>query len=64
MIALLGLFVPMIREQKEMMYEFEEPFVVDDSKFTETFDTDPTPLDEAIRETVAWYRQHHTAADV
>src|ERR671916_2444191 len=33
----LGLFNPALRETIEMLYEFEEPFVVDQSDFTRTF---------------------------
>ena len=33
----IGLFNPGIRETIEMLYEFEEPFIVDDSNFTRTF---------------------------
>lgn len=51
MVTLLGWFSSEIYEQKEMMYEFEQPFVVDHSKFERAFGAEPTPLDSAIRET-------------
>lgn len=54
----LGLFNPNIRELVEMYYEFEEPFIVDHSKFEQTFGHQTTPLAEAIRATVAWFRQN------
>jgi nucleoside-diphosphate-sugar epimerase len=57
----IGLFNPGIRETIEMLYEFEEPFVVDDSKFEQAFGKHATPLEEAIRETVQWYREEHPA---
>jgi len=41
-----------------MMYEFENPFVIDSSKFEQTFGMQATPVREAIQETVAWYRSH------
>lgn len=53
-----GLFVPEARETFEMMYEFDQPFIVDSSKFERTFGMKATPMREAIRETVAWYRSH------
>jgi nucleoside-diphosphate-sugar epimerase len=53
----LGLFNPTIRELVEMLYEFEEPFVVDDSKYIRAFGSGATPLDEALRRTLDWYRQ-------
>jgi len=52
----MGLFDPAMREMVEMLYEFEEPFIVDHSAFTEAFGDHATPLDEAVRETVRWYR--------
>jgi nucleoside-diphosphate-sugar epimerase len=54
----LGLFSPNIRELVEMIYEFEEPFILDHSKFERTFGNRATPLAEAIRTTVAWFRQN------
>lgn len=57
MLTLAGLFSPTIREMGEMLYEFEEPFVVDDSRFRSTFGVEPTPLPEAITATVAWYQK-------
>jgi nucleoside-diphosphate-sugar epimerase len=53
----LGLFNPAIRETIEMLYEFEEPFVVDDSRFERAFGEQATPLREAIQRTVRWYRE-------
>jgi nucleoside-diphosphate-sugar epimerase len=47
---------PMMRALTEMAYEFEEPFIVDTSKFEATFGPSGTPLATAIAETVAWYR--------
>jgi nucleoside-diphosphate-sugar epimerase len=52
----LGLVNPMVRELVEMLYEFEEPFIVDDSAFRATFGGEAAQLPQAIRETVAWYR--------
>ena len=56
----LGLFNPALREIIEMLYEFEEPFVVDHSDFTRTFGDHATPLREAVRETVRWHREHRS----
>jgi nucleoside-diphosphate-sugar epimerase len=50
----IGLFNPGIRETIEMLYEFEEPFVVDHSRFEEAFGEHATPLKEAIGNTVRW----------
>ena len=58
MMALAGIFIPGARETVEMMYEFEKPFVVDSSKFERAFGVKATPIAEAIKATVAWYRAH------
>ena len=52
----LGLVNPMLRELAEISYEFEEPFVLDTSKYESTFGAAGTPLPAAIAATVAWYR--------
>jgi len=58
MMMLGGLFVPEAKETVEMMYEFEQPFIVDSSKFEKIFGMKATPMKEAIKETVTWYRNH------
>ena len=58
MMSIGGLFIPEARESVEMMYEFEKPFIVDSSKFENTFGMRATPIREAIKETVTWYRTH------
>src|ERR1035437_6119377 len=52
----LGLVSPLMRSLAEMAYEFEEPFVLDTTKFESAFGTATTPLATAITDTVAWYR--------
>jgi nucleoside-diphosphate-sugar epimerase len=56
--ALLGLFSPASPEIIEMMYEFEQPFLVDSSKFEKTFGMKATPMKNAVKETVAWFKSH------
>jgi nucleoside-diphosphate-sugar epimerase len=58
MVNVVGLFNANVRELKEMLYEFEEPFVVDDSRFKAAFGGNATPLSEAIEATVEWFRAH------
>jgi nucleoside-diphosphate-sugar epimerase len=57
----LGLFNPGMRETIEMLYEFEEPFVLDDSRFKQEFGDHATLLREAIQRTVRWYREERPA---
>jgi nucleoside-diphosphate-sugar epimerase len=52
----LGLVNPLMRELAEMTYEFEQPFVLDTSKYESTFGDTVTPLATAITDTIAWYR--------
>jgi nucleoside-diphosphate-sugar epimerase len=61
MLKILSLFNPMMRELDEMLYEFEEPFVMDTSKFTEAFGNHATPLPNAIRATVNWFQKNPKA---
>lgn len=58
MLRFAGLFSPPAKELVEMMYEFDQPFVVDSSRFEKTFGMKATPMREAIKETVAWYKAH------
>jgi nucleoside-diphosphate-sugar epimerase len=59
----LGIFNPPLRETIEMLYEFEEPFVVDHSRFERAFGDHATPLKEAVGDTVRWYRGKRRSGD-
>lgn len=61
-LRLAGIFVPEAREMIEMAYEYEEPFLLDSSRAEQAFGLRPTPLEEAVRTTVAWWRDHIRAA--
>ena len=56
LVRMLGLFNPLLREVAEMLYEFNEPFVVDSSKFVQAFGDIATSHHEAVRQTLEWYR--------
>jgi nucleoside-diphosphate-sugar epimerase len=58
MMSIGGLFIPEAKETVEMMYEFEQPFIVDSSKFEKTFDMQAAPMREAVKTTIAWYKSH------
>jgi len=47
----------MMREVKEVLYEFERPFVVDHGKYERVFGSNPTPHREGIERTLQWFRQ-------
>jgi nucleoside-diphosphate-sugar epimerase len=53
----IGLFMPDVRELIEMYYEFDRPFVVDSSAFEKAFNMTPTPIDAALDQTLAWFKE-------
>ena len=53
----LGLVNPMMRGLAEMAYEFEEPFVLDTTKYQAMFGGQTTPLGEAVETTVDSFRR-------
>jgi nucleoside-diphosphate-sugar epimerase len=55
-LSALGLVNPMLRELAEVSYQFDDPFVLDTSKYESVFGAAATPLAAAIAATVAWYR--------
>lgn len=48
----LGVFMPMLRESAEMMYEFDEPFVASSSDFEGAFGWAATSWDDAVAQMV------------
>jgi nucleoside-diphosphate-sugar epimerase len=56
LLRVLGVFNPTVRELDEMLYEFTQPFVVDSTRAQTVLGLAPTPIDEAISATVAWFR--------
>ncbi len=48
LLALLGLANPTIRSARETAYQFERPFVLDDTATRETFGLAPTPWEEML----------------
>ncbi len=56
MLALIGVFKPDVGAVREVLYQSEEPWVVDHSKFERAFGADTTPHPEAIKATLDWFR--------
>lgn len=52
LVTVMSLFQPMMRELKEMLYQFEQPFIVDSSAVTETFGLKPAPMEDSLRLTL------------
>jgi nucleoside-diphosphate-sugar epimerase len=54
--------VPMLRELKDVRYQFTRPYVLDSSAYTTTFGVRPTAFHDGLRETVEWWRQRTSVA--
>jgi len=52
-LRLIGTFVPAVREMVEMLYEFEEDWLVDHSAYAAALGDHATPLDAALAATMA-----------
>jgi len=55
MMGVLGIFIPVLGELKEMAYQSDRDYFFDSSKFEKRFGLKPTPIETAIRETVNSY---------
>jgi nucleoside-diphosphate-sugar epimerase len=51
-VAALGLFLPVLKELHEMLYQYDRDYVFDSSKFRTAFNFAPTTNREAVKETV------------
>lgn len=61
MVKAIGVFVPLVREVGEMLYQWDEPFVISDRRFRERFRQQPADADEAAAATVSWARRQYAA---
>jgi nucleoside-diphosphate-sugar epimerase len=52
LVRILGLFVPIMKEMVEMMYQYDCDYVFDSSKFEKRFDFKPTPYPDGIKEVI------------
>ena len=58
---MFGLVKPAMREYLHTLYQFTDPWVVDDSMFRASFGVNSTPLDDALAATLQWYRERTRA---
>ena len=57
MVGILGLFIPILKEIKEMMYQYNHDYRFSDAKYQRIFgDIKATPYPEGIRETARFYQ--------
>lgn len=61
-LGVLSYVSPMLRELKEIRYQFDRPFVVDASAYESRFTVRATPIDEQIKVTVQWWQERLAAA--
>ncbi|MEJ8645476.1 NAD-dependent epimerase/dehydratase family protein [Streptomyces sp. MS1.HAVA.3] len=54
-------FSPLLRELKEIRYQFDRPFVVDSSACEAAFAVRATPVDEQVEATLDWWRERRAA---
>jgi nucleoside-diphosphate-sugar epimerase len=59
-VKILALVVPFLREIDEMLYQWEEPFVISDRRFRERFKHVPEDPERAAADTVEWAKLHYT----
>ena len=51
--GLMGIFVPVMKELKEMMYQYDRDYVFNSKKFEDRFNFTPTSYEDGITEVVA-----------
>jgi nucleoside-diphosphate-sugar epimerase len=56
LVGLMKLVAPVVREGAELLYQFDRPFLVDDSRIRHLTGRDATSWDDGIRQTLDWYR--------
>jgi nucleoside-diphosphate-sugar epimerase len=52
LIRLLGIFIPIMKEMPEMMYQYDRDYVFDSSKFDGRFNFTATTYEEGVRQTI------------
>ena len=52
LVKIIGLFMPVMREMPEMMYQYDRTYIFDSSKFEKRFDFKPTPYIDGIRKII------------
>ena len=58
---ILAVFNPVIKELLEVMPTYNNPYIVDHSKFQNVFGSETTPHKEAISKTVEWFKKNYPA---
>ncbi len=61
LIRILGLFMPIMKEMVEMVYQNEQVYWFDSSKFEQKYGYQPTSYEDGIRETVEFFKLRKNA---
>ena len=57
LITILGVFIPVLNEIKEMMYQYDNDYLFSSEKYERVFQEKPTSYTEGIKQTVAFYKK-------
>ena len=57
MLLLLGIFIPVMREMPEMIYQYDRDYYFNSSKFTSRFGISATPYEVGVKETCRLFRK-------
>ncbi|GAA4582208.1 NAD-dependent epimerase/dehydratase family protein [Planotetraspora phitsanulokensis] len=52
-----GMAVPFLKEMRETRYQFDRPFVLDSSASQAVLGSAPTPMEDALKATLTWWRE-------
>ena len=52
LISVLGLFIPVLKEVKELRYQSDQDYCLDSSKIEKAFGLKPTPIEEGLKECI------------
>ncbi|MCQ8772435.1 NAD-dependent epimerase/dehydratase family protein [Streptomyces telluris] len=56
-LSVASLFSPLLRELREIRYQFDRPFVTDSGAYEAAFTVRATPVEEQVKATVEWWRE-------
>lgn len=52
LISVLGIFIPVLREVKELRYQSDQDYCLDSSKIEKAYGLKPTPIEQGLRESI------------
>jgi nucleoside-diphosphate-sugar epimerase len=64
MVRLLGVFIPVMREFPEMLYQYEQDYIFDSSKFEKRFNMVATSAEEGIKAAIDDFKRTKTRSSV